>query len=62
LSGDAGDNVAISTDVSWAEKMELEEEYPLEELPQNSKFLLTEVTQPMEELLHKAFAQKDNAA
>jgi len=57
--GDASDNVAISTDVSWAERMELEEEYPLEELPQNSKVLLTEVTQPTEEFLRKVFVQID---
>jgi len=61
-SGDAGNNVAISMDVSWAERMELEEEYALDKLPQNSKVLLTEVTQPTEEFLCEAFAQKDNAA
>jgi len=41
--------------------MELEEEYTLEELPQNSKVLLIDVTQTTEEFLHKEFAQKDNA-
>jgi len=40
--------------------MEFEEKYALEELPQNSKVLLTEVTQPTEEFLHEVFAQKDN--
>jgi len=44
-----------------AERIEFEEEYTLEELLQNSKVLLTEVTQPTEEFLHEAFAQKDNA-
>ena len=60
LSGDACDNFAISTDILWAERMEFEEKYALEELPQNSKVLLTEVTQPTEEFLHEVFAQKDN--
>ena len=60
-SGDASNNVAISTDISWAERMELEEEYTSEELPQNSKVLLTDVTQPTEEFLCEVFAQKDNA-
>ena len=58
--GDAGEKDAISTDMSWAERLEFEEEYASEELPQSSKVLLTEVTQPMETFLCKVFAVKDN--
>jgi len=43
-------------DISWTERMELKEEYASEELPQNSKVLLAEVTQPTEEFLCEAFA------